>query len=74
MSEQQREAVGELPMEAGVALQEFLAAASLNPWGFAPEGSGNMPTAWFGRGRGMVTFLILDEDRMLYVTQVTWLG
>ena len=74
ISERERKAVGDLPVEAGLALQDFLTAASLNPWGFAPDGAGNMPTAWFGGRRGLVTFLIMDEDRMLYVTQVTWLG
>jgi hypothetical protein len=74
MGEEQRRAADELPADAAVALQEFMTAASLNPWGIAPDGSGNMPTVWFGNGRGMVSYLIMDEDRMLYITQVLWLG
>lgn len=74
MGDEQRQTADELPVDALVALQEFMTAASLNPRGIAPDGSGNMPTVWFGDGRGMVSYLILDDDRMLYVTQVLWLG
>jgi hypothetical protein len=74
MGDEQRQAADALPTEAAVALQEFMTAASLNPRGIAPDGSGTMPTVWFGNGRGMITYLIRDEERMLYITQVLWLG
>lgn len=77
LSPLQRAAVDGLPAEAAAALQEFLAAVELDPWGVAgwSRQRGNMPTAVFGPGgMGQVTFLILDEAREVVVTQVLWLG
>jgi hypothetical protein len=47
---------------------------SLAPWNFADPQQGNMPTAAFGDGRGLVTVLILDGRRELFVTKVQWIG
>ncbi len=75
MSDQVRATVDGLPSEAGLALQEFMAAAVFDPWSFAPAGSGSMPTLEFGSGgRGLVTFLIRDHERELLITQVLWFG
>lgn len=75
MSEQVRATVNELPTAAGLALQEFMAALVFDPWSFAPAGSANMPTVEFGvGGRGLVTFLIRDDERELLITQVIWFG
>ncbi len=51
-----------------------MGAVVFNPSNFVPDGSGNHPTVEFGNGAGMVTFLIVDEDRELLVTQVIWFG
>lgn len=75
MSDQVRAAVDGLPAEAGLALQEFMAAVVFDPRSFAPPGSGNMPTVEFGPGgRGLVTYLIRDDERELLITQVLWFG
>jgi len=75
MSEQHRAAVDDLPAEASLALQEFMTAVVFDPWSFAPQGSGNMPTIDFGPAKqGLVTFLIRDEERELLITQVLWFG
>ena len=70
-------AAGSLPREGMLALIEFMAAAELNPGGVGDPPGGrwprNMPSVPFGPGdRGIVTYLIRDEDRMLLVTQVSW--
>lgn len=75
MSDQVRATVDGLPAEAGLALQEFMAAVVFDPWSFAPAGSGNMPTVEFGPGgRGLVTFLIRGDAREVLITQVLWFG
>lgn len=75
MSAQVRATVDNLPTEAGLALQEFMAAVVFDPHSFAPGGSANMPTVEFGPGgRGLVTFLIRDDERELLITQVLWFG
>ena len=75
MSDQVRASVDGLPSEAGLALQEFMTAVVFDPWSFAPTGSANMPTVEFGpEGRGLVTFLIRDGERELFITQVLWFG
>jgi hypothetical protein len=75
MSQQVRASVDDLPSDAGIALQKFMAAVVFDPWSFAPAGSGNMPTVEFGPdGRGLVTFLIRDDERELLITQVLWSG
>lgn len=52
-----------------------MAAVVFDPWSFAPAGSNNMPTVEFGPGgRGLVTFLIRDDERELLITQVLWFG
>lgn len=65
-----------LPTEALLALQELMTAVALDPWGVAgrdPERDLNMPTVPFGpHKQGQVTFLILDGQRKVWITQVTW--
>jgi hypothetical protein len=64
----------ELPHEGRLALQEFMTALSLNPWGFTDENGGTMPTTPFAQGRGLLTVVILDYRRELVITKVQWLG
>jgi len=64
----------QLPREGMLALMEHMAAMSLAPWNFADQQKGNMPTVPFGAGRGLVTVLVLDERREMYVTRAQWLG
>ena len=57
------------------ALMELLAAIQLGPWNFADPAAGNMPTLSFGRrSEGLLTVMIWDPERILYVTQVEWAG
>ncbi len=63
-----------MPREGMLALMEHMAAMSLAPWNFADPQQGNMPTLAFGDGRGLVTVLILDDRRELFVTKVQWIG
>lgn len=67
-----------LPVEALLAFQEFMTAVSLDPWGVAgrdPDRDGNMPNVPFGPKReGVVSYLILDGPRQVWITQVTWAG
>jgi hypothetical protein len=74
MHDQAREQAAALPIEGVLALLEFMTAMSLAPWNFADPQQGNMPTAAFGDGRGLVTVLILDGRRELFVTKVQWIG
>lgn len=69
----QAEADG-MPREGMLALMEHMTAMSLAPWNFADSGLGNMPTVSFGDGRGLVTVLILDDRREMFVTKVQWLA
>jgi hypothetical protein len=69
----QAEADGML-REGMLALMEHMTAMSLAPWNFADPESGNMPTVPFGDGRGLVTVLILDDRREMFITKVQWLA
>jgi hypothetical protein len=74
MHDQAREQAAALPIEGVMALLEFMAAAVLNPWGInlrPGEVRTSMPTVAFGDG-GMVSFVILDEQRELVITKITW--
>lgn len=64
----------QLPREGMLALMEHMAAMALAPWNFADPQQGNMPTLPFGAGRGLVTVLVLDDRREMYVTKAQWLG
>lgn len=69
-----RAEAADLPsIEAMIALQETILAITLNPWGIAGHPPNNMPTIGFGDS-GHISYLILDERRMAYVTQVQWAG
>jgi hypothetical protein len=63
----------DMPREGMLALMEHMTAMSLAPWNFAEPESGNMPTVSFGDGRGLVTVLVLDDRREMFVTKVQWL-
>jgi hypothetical protein len=66
-----------LPTEALTALAELMAAVSLDPWGVAgrSRGEANMPDVVFGPGgEGLVSYLILDDERRVWVTEVQWAG
>lgn len=67
----QAEAEGLPTVEAMVAFQETVLAITLNPWDIAGHPPNNMPTIGFGSG-GQITYLIMDDRRMVYVTQVLW--
>ncbi len=49
-------------------------ALVFDPRQHSADRSKNMPTVPFGDGLGMVTFLILDQDRLVLIMQVQWHG
>lgn len=69
----QAEAEGLPTVEAMVAFQEVVLAITLNPWGIAGDPPNNMPTIGFGTA-GQISYLIMNDRRMVYVTQVQWVG
>lgn len=77
MQERVREQVDALPIAGALAYMEFLAAVELSPWGLAGRspGDANMPTVAFGPGgEGQVSYVILEDERQVWVTDVTWAG
>lgn len=75
VNEQARAEADGLPFEGALALLELLAAAELDPWGVAgaEPGARNMPDVAFGAA-GLVTLLILDGPREIWITKVQWAG
>jgi hypothetical protein len=76
MHDDARDQADRLPPAGGLALMEFLAAAVLGPWSIKSrpgEVRTSMPTVAFGAA-GMVTFVILDRQRELVITEITWAG
>jgi hypothetical protein len=74
MHDQARDQADALPPAGAIALMEFMAAAVLNPWGInlrPGEVRTSMPTMTFGDG-GMVSFVVLDRQRELVITEITW--
>lgn len=77
INDEARDAAGDLPTAAAVALMEFMAAMSLDPWGVAgiDRDAPNMPNLVFGPGAaGLVSCLILEDQRQIWVTKVQWAG
>jgi hypothetical protein len=66
-----------LPVEAINSLLEVRVAVQLDPWSGAPQKAdkpeGNMRVRTFGDGRGMLVYVILDERRLVYIVQLTWM-
>ena len=73
-----RAAADGLPQEAVLALLGFMPAVCLNlPDGEPGAGLGGwrMPTMAFGaRNEGMVSFLVVEDEKELLITQIAWLG
>ncbi|MBS2966460.1 hypothetical protein KGA66_25690 [Actinocrinis puniceicyclus] len=67
------------PADAAVAFMAFMDAVIFDPWEFgrtagqAVDRAKNLRTTGFGPA-GLVTFLILEEERLLLVVQVQWAG
>lgn len=79
MAEDDGEALlASLPVPALTALLEFMAAVALDPWGVAGRSrgeGGNMPDVAFGpNGDGLASYLIIEDERRVWVTKVIWRG
>ncbi|RJL21269.1 hypothetical protein D5H75_37990 [Bailinhaonella thermotolerans] len=65
-----------LPPEALPYLAEALALLEISPWtgrSSSPDNpGGNLRTLTFG-GRGLLTYLVLEEQREVYVVRAQWL-
>ena len=77
--EQAQQQVGALPADALNAYAEVRTVLEVNPWGGEPindrNPDGPVRTLAFGEHhQGMVTYLILDEQRRVDVLSVLWLG
>lgn len=72
-------AFAELPKAGADALVAFMDAVVFDPWEFARrpgesvDRSKNLRMLAFGSS-GIVSFLILDEDREVLVLQIQWAG
>jgi hypothetical protein len=71
--------IGALSVAAQRILSEVLAAIQLVPWN-GPSASEQNPDGALRRflfgpeGAGMVTYLVLDDQREVHVVQVLWIG
>jgi hypothetical protein len=67
-----------LPPAAAASLVELREALSLSPWTWPPYTAaypeGSMRTATFADGAGIVYFLILEDQRLVDLLDVIWLG
>lgn len=74
IAEQQVEA---LPPEARPFYEELLTMLELSPWGGEPfrrdHPEGNMRQQTFGGGRGLATYFVLEERRLVHIVRITWL-
>ncbi|WP_327046479.1 hypothetical protein OG320_00770 [Microbispora sp. NBC_01189] len=74
LAEHQRDA---LPAEAQPRYMELLAMLELAPWAGDPfkedKPEGNMRKKVFG-GCGIATYLVIEEQRLVYVVRIIWLG
>lgn len=73
---QAQQQVDELPAEALTAYAELRVLLETSPWSGAPYRRDN-PTSGmrmhaFGAGRGLVVYLILDDQRRVDILQVQW--
>jgi len=66
------------PIACVEALNEFLKAVVFDPWDFGrtPDEPPGRPhrTVAFGAGFGLVSFLIMDWEELVWVTRINWLG
>jgi hypothetical protein len=74
-----RDQIGALPPGALAAFAEAMAVLELVPWSGEPHNEkkpdGNMRQVVFGAaGRGLVIYLILEDQRRVDVLEVLWLG
>ncbi len=74
-----RDQAAHLPLEALAPLLELRATLALAPWGGEPvnpdNAGSNILTLPFGpQGRGMVTYMVLEDQRRVAVLQIIWLG
>jgi hypothetical protein len=77
--EQAKEQVDALPADALVSYAEARAVLEVSPWGGEPVNDRNpdgpVRTLLFGSDHeGMVTYLILDDQRRVDVLSVLWIG
>ncbi|GAB1823528.1 hypothetical protein [Herbidospora sp. RD11066] len=73
VAEQQRDA---LPTPAVASYMEACAVLEVAPWSGEPPANnpvGNMLTKTFGTS-GLLTYLVLEERRLVYVIRIHWLG
>jgi hypothetical protein len=65
-----------LPVEALAAFMELRAVLEIAPWSGAPPSnnpSANMLSMPFGDA-GMVTYVVMEQRRLVYVVRITWVG
>nr|PZN47593.1 MAG: hypothetical protein DIU60_02405 [Actinomycetota bacterium] len=66
-----------LPSDAVRSLAEALEVLSVSPWSgtpLKPDNPNCTTLTWaFGRGRGMVTYLVMEPQREVYIVRVHWL-
>jgi len=71
-----QEQIAALPLEAAHYLAEVFALLETAPWAGRPSNpaqpEGNMRIIPFGEG-GLVTYLVLEPQREVYVIRVQWL-
>jgi hypothetical protein len=73
------EHIAPLPSDALVPYAQVLGVLEVAPWNGAPynrsKPDGNMRQLVFGAsGNGIVTYLILDDQRLVDVLKVQWAG
>lgn len=73
---QAQQQVDALPAEALTAYAELRVLLETSPWSGAPfrreNPDGALRVLTFGGGRGLVVYLILDDQRRVDVLQVQW--
>jgi hypothetical protein len=73
---QAQQQVDALPAEALTAYAELRVMLETSPWSGAPyrreNPTGGLRMQTFGAGRGLVVYLILDDQRRVDILQVHW--
>lgn len=75
-----RAAFAQLSYEDAMAVADAVAEIAQDPWGYGREPSEPTGSHYAHRtvsiadGRALVTFLIIDHRRMIYITSIAWLG
>ena len=63
------------PVGAMTAFMEAVLAVTLDPWGIAGQPDQPHVTITFGPAKqGHISYLIMDDRRTVYLTQVQWAG